>query len=392
MEGIIHYLKRHRALSYLFLSNFFLSFHYFLVLYIGSPSLEEYFSEKTVGLIFMIGSIVTLGFFIASSKIIARINIYRFLLLSIIVEFLVVLALAFTQNGYLFGALFIIHTISIPMILYSLDIFLEFLTKNEGGTGEIRGVYLTIANITLIISQIIVGFILKDYTFGYVYFLSALFCIPLAIIVTKKLRGLRISPPSHINIGESIRKVFKDRDILHITFAQFILQFFYAWMVIYLPIYLVSTIGFSWSELGILFSIMLLPFMIFEIPIGWLADKKMGEKELAIFGFLIIAILSASFSLPKTPNFALWASLLFISRIGASIVEVTAESYFFKHVKSNDSGIISVFRMTRPLSFIIAPTIATISLIFLPFQMLFWILGAITLIGAATLVSIKDTL
>ena len=185
--------------------------------------------------------------------------------------------------------------------------------------------------------------------------------------------------------------MFKNKDLKYSILAQFILQFFYAWVVIYLPLYMITEIGFDWQTLGFLFTIMLLPFMIFELPVGWIADHKYGEKEFMIFGFIAMSLAAALLTLTYEKTFIVWAVLLFFSRFGASFVEVTNESYFFKQVKSDDSDLISLFRMTRPFAYILAPLIATISLSFLSFGATFWVLGSITLLGSMCAYRITDT-
>ena len=126
---------------------------------------------------------------------------------------------------------------------------------------------------------------------------------------------------------------------------------------------------------------MLIPYLLFEFPAGLLADKKIGEKEILVTGFLIMAM--ATFLIPfiTLPIFGLWAAILFITRIGASMVEISSESYFFKHVKAEDTGLISLFRMARPLSFILAPLIAIPVLYFTSYGGSFLILAILTFSG-----------
>ena len=116
---------------------------------------------------------------------------------------------------------------------------------------------------------------------------------------------------------------------------------------------------------------MLLPFIIFEIPVGKIADIHFGEKELLSAGFIITAIFTIIISFISIKSFILWAIILFATRVGASLIEITTESYFFKHVKGDDADIISFFRINSPLAYIAGPIAAIISLQFLPFQYIF---------------------
>jgi MFS family permease len=152
-------------------------------------------------------------------------------------------------------------------------------------------------------------------------------------------------------------------------------------MIIYLPLLLSSEIGFGWDKIGVMFTIMLLPFLIFELPAGLLGDKKFGEKEILVLGFLIMFFATLVIPTISSPIFWLWALVLFGTRIGASLVEISSESYFFKHVKETDVGPISLFRMARPLSFILAPLIAIPVISFFSYSSSFYFLAFFTLLG-----------
>jgi len=126
-------------------------------------------------------------------------------------------------------------------------------------------------------------------------------------------------------------------------------------MVVYTPLYLTKYVGFSWAEIGVIFTIMLLPFVIFEIPVGRLADKKYGEKEFLTVGFIIMGIFTMAIGFVTVKNFWLWAAILFATRIGASFVEITCDTYFFKKVDQGKTDVIGFYRLTRPLSYVAAP-------------------------------------
>ena len=87
----------------------------------------------------------------------------------------------------------------------------------------------------------------------------------------------------------------------------------------------------------------------------------------------------------------MWATLLFITRIGASFVEVSTESYFFKQVNPDKSDVVSFFRISRPLSFIIAPILAVLTLQFIPFQYIFILIGSLMIIGTKYSLALNDT-
>ena len=112
--------------------------------------------------------------------------------------------------------------------------------------------------------------------------------------------------------------------------------------------------------------------------------ESFGDFKPAGYAYILIPFI-------KVPNFWIWAGILFATRVGAATIEIMSESYFFKSVDKEDANIISFFRNTAPLSFIIAPLLAT--LIFLltkNFSYIFFILGAILLCGLFVTLQLRD--
>jgi MFS family permease len=162
-------------------------------------------------------------------------------------------------------------------------------------------------------------------------------------------------------------------------------------MVIYVPIYLHTGLGFAWSELGIIFTVMLLPFVLFEWPAGELADRLWGEKEIMSAGFLITC--ASLIVMPFVGKvFWAWMVILFVSRVGASLIESMTESYFFKHINASDTGLISIFRLTRSVSFAFGATLGVLALNFFSFEKIFFVVAVLVLFGLKESLSLKDTL
>lgn len=388
-------LSRHR-LAVIYLSNLLLSFHYFLILYIHSSYIGTYFGDSGLALLYIVGSAVNLILFLNLPHILERIGNYKFTLWSIILEAVAIVGLIVGTSQLSIGLSFVLHQAVISMILFGLDIFLESATKNERETGSIRGLYLTLSNTTLVFSPLILGMLLTGNNFWVVYLVSLAFLFPLFFLIRKYLKDAKYKKKEKVHFIKTIKIHRKDKSISAILYSHFMLQFFYAWMVIYMPIYLHQHIGFSWQEIGIIFTVMLLPFMLFELPLGRIADKKMGEKEILIAGFIIMAISTFFIPIIQIKSVLVWAIILFLTRTGASFVEVTSESYFFKKVNEENTGLISLFRMARPLAYISAPAVATLTIYFFSTQnteygYIFSALAIFILIGVRYGLRIKDT-
>jgi len=379
-----------KMLSAVYLGSLLLAFHWYIILYINSSFLTSFVSESKVGLIYTIGSFLNLLFLLFIPKILKRTGNYRFIVFAITAEALSILGLALVDNIYLAIPLFILHQAVVPLILFSLDVFLEKYSPDENTTGGSRGIFLTLGSFALVISPLIASLVLTNGDYWKVYLLSALFLIPL-LRLSSVWKNESTDLITNTSILQTFRNLRRNKDLYLIWKSSFVLQVFYAFMVVYLPIYLHEYIGFDWTEIGGILTIMLLPFLLFEIPVGRLADKKFGEKEILSVGFIIGGVATIFLSTLQAPIFWVWALVLFTTRIGASFVEITTESYFFKHVKTSDADLISFFRVARPISFIVAPLITSILLPFLTYSSLFAILGIIMICGVVYSLRITDT-
>jgi Na+/melibiose symporter-like transporter len=279
----------------------------------------------------------------------------------------------------------------IRIIGFTHDIFLESESKNDD-TGSIRGFLLSITNLAWVISPILAALALGSDNYFRLYLISAIVASPILLILIYKFRNFKDPEYDQVPFLKTLKEMFEKPNIRRVVITNSLLRFFYSWMVIYTPIYLHQHIGFEWSQIGIIFTIMLVPFVILEAPLGKIADRYLGEKEILSLGFLILAMTTAYLSFIDGGGLLIWALALFMTRVGASMVEVMSETYFFKKIDGTDSNILGVFRMTGPLSYIIGPAVASIVLPFVGIQYLFLVLGIIMLGGLHYSLALKDTL
>lgn len=375
----------------LYLINLFVSFHYFLILFINSTYLDTYVSTETLTTLYILGSLLAVGVFLVFPGILKRIGNFYFSLIFILFEILSLIGLAFTNTPFLVITSFILYLAVSHVIYLNLDIFLEEYTTKESSTGSIRGLFLSMQNITQIICPVIVGLILYDSNYRDVYTLSLIFLAAALLITLLNFRDFKDPQYIHSDYYHMWKKIWMNATLRKVIATQSILRFFYAWMVIYVPVYLYEYVGFTWQQLGFIFSIMLLPFLLLELPLGKMADKKIGEKEIMITGFIIMIITVALMPYITTPVFIWWAALLFVSRIGAASVEISTESYFFKHIDGRGIDVISFFRMTRPLMYIKGALIGGLAIKIFGFQSSFYILSLIICSGVILALTLKDT-
>jgi predicted MFS family arabinose efflux permease len=325
-----------------------------------------------------------------SSRILERFGSYKMMLWIACIDIALLISLVMSKEIFWILTIFTLHNSINPLLLLNLDNFLESSSKNKE-IGEVRGIFLTVINIIGVISPIIVGSILVEGSFSTLYLISALALLPLIYIIFRYFKKIQDNNFHHPHLAGNIQTFFKDKNIRNIFLSNLMLQIFYSWVVIYVPLYLHETIGFNWQQLGLMISIALLPFVLLEIPVGKLADKKVGEKELLITGIIITAAGLFLMSTRTDANFLIWAIILLVSRIGASLMEITTESYFFKHITASSQNLIGAFRTAGPLGLIIGPIVGSFLLIFLDYKYIFAVFGVLMLLGIKFALSIKDT-
>lgn len=376
----------------IFLSALFLSIHFGAILYVNSSLLGDFFESNVVSLLFFLGAVGNIILFLTAPKLIRVLGKRVFLFSSLILATLGTLFMALASTPLTVAISSIIYTCLIPMTYYCLDIFLEELSTDKK-TGEIRGIYLTVINFGVALGPFLLAFLTSvDGELKPVYLAGTFLLIPPILLAIFSLKSE--TSTSHGSYHHSLRLPFRawwrNESVRRVTLARLALEAFFGLMIIYVPIYLHNTLGFQWSELGIIFTVMLIPFIILDWPAGKLADRWLGEKEIMSAGF-IITFVSLIFMPFVGKSFLLWMLLLFVSRVGASLVEAMTESYFFKHVEESDTGLLSIYRLTRSAGSIIGIVVGVVVLNFLSFDKLFFVLAIISLLGLRKSLYLKDT-
>ncbi len=383
-----------RNFGALYVALILLSLHWAVVLYINSSFLEQFLSGKIIGLLYTVGSLITVACFLLTSRLLRRTGNYAFTITLTILEFLALVGMSTTETPLLAALFFVMHSAAAPLILFSLDIFMEELIGNtEGSTGGKRGLFLTIMSLTGALAALFSGFLVGDSIpdFSAAYIASALLLIPFLFIIMRYFKSFEDPEYSRLNVLSGISCFFGLKDVRNVFFAHFLLQIFFTWMVIYTPLYLSKVLGFNWEQIGQIMFGGLMAYVFLEYAIGYIADKWIGEKEMMALGFVIMAVSTSWFTFLTEPLVIVWMLAMFMTRVGASFVETTTESYFFKHTDGHDSVLISFFRLTRPLSIVIGSLLGSLTLYFLPMQLIFIVLGFLMIPGLFFTMALKDT-
>ncbi len=393
MEHIFRVTFREKSLPWLYLANLLFGLHFFIVQYIHSSFLARYLGVEHMSFLFGIASLLSLVVLGGASYFFAQFGAFKTTFFFTLCIGVSSMFLAWSENTGLIVAAFALMTMLTPSVLLGLDMFLEHNVPSKKSVGMIRGIFLFTATVAALFSPLIAGLTAGEHMeYGHVYLVSGIFLLPFLVVLAYKFRNFSDGSYILFTLPTMHKHIREHKNIRRIAVAQFLLRFYFIWMIVYLPVYLNTVIGFSWPQIGLILFFMLLPYVFVELPAGIIADQFIGEKELLIAGFLITAGATFFTLTLHAPNIALWCTVLFVSRIGAALIESMTETYFFKKVNGAEADMVSFFRMLRPLAYGLGPLVGTIILFYTSFITLWAVLGVAMLFGALWIIPLKDTL
>jgi Major Facilitator Superfamily len=288
------YSKRHLShkslVLSLYIATIFYSLHYALTLYLGSSFLVQFIDISRVGLIFIISAALTTYVAFELSHFLNTFSNYRVALTAATLEIFTLLLLSTVVTPWIAIVLFIIQQILVHVVFVSLSISLSEVSRRSE-SGSVRGVYFTVLNFGILSAAFLSGLIFTSYKFTGVYIGSALLLLPVLYIIYRYVHSIEEPYYKDISFLETIKKISSNKDIKNIVIIQFVLECFFAAMVVYTTPYLAEVIGISTGTvLQVIMPFALLPFIIFPYELGVLADTKIGEKELIFYGIIIAAV------------------------------------------------------------------------------------------------------
>ncbi len=369
---------------------FLFTLHITPAIYINSNFLAQYMSTGYVSLIYTVASIGTILAILGMRARLKRFGNYKVFVTSLVIEVAALLLLIISDSALPAIIAFITLFISHSTTFISLDIFLERNTPNVS-TGTVRGWFFTALNSAFIVGPFLSSILLTGGNLKYVYVFVLVLLFPIIFMASELFKNFEDAPYDKVKIMSAYKKLNTNVDVYSTIMSDFVLRFFYGWMIIYVPIYLHEYQGFSLSEVTLILSVALIPFILIQGFAGKLADKKYGEKEMLTIGFITMAIFTALLAFVDSPNASVWIAILFMTRVGAAMVEIMTETHLFKRVDSGDVNIISIYRISRPVAYILGTLLGTIFLYIVSFNMLFFILGGIVLYGIRYSLALTDT-
>lgn len=359
------------------LVSFLIGFGQAILIYVMSTYFKDASGTENVGIFYLVAYVVELVVLFNLHKLVSNVGHTRAFLFIIFakIPFLAILAVV---NPSVYGILAMVFYVTFGNIAWiCMDMIMESCSIDRL-SGRIRGLHLTILNAGFLLGPFISTKILDKFGFHGVFVSMVVLYSVIFIVALIGLRKFYHPVVRRSTMRQVFAKVAHRKNILRIYYVSYVLEFFYALMVMYTPIYLLD-LGLSWDKIGIIFTVMLVPFVLFEYPVGYFADKELGEKELIILSLAIMGFSTLSVYFTKSTSVLVWATLLFSTRVGASFLEILRDSYFYKRIGADDIDLIDFFRTTRPIAYITGAVISTFFIFLFPLKVIFLIISLVVI-------------
>ena len=154
----------------MYMLSFLFTFHIALSSYINSTFLTNIISEKYVGMLYTLSSLLALVLLSKSVNVLKYFGNKKLTLLFLIFNMLALVGIISSVSPLLTSISFIVFSATNTLVLFCIDIFIEHFS-DPTKTGKTRGLYLTIINIAWMLSPLISARLISKtggYTFIYV--------------------------------------------------------------------------------------------------------------------------------------------------------------------------------------------------------------------------------
>lgn len=362
-----------------------------LLTYVTSTYFKQVLESDNIGIFYIISFSIILIALFNLNKLIEGFGRARTLMSLLAAQIGVLFALQFVDIAIGGALLMMMYMILFSVTWVVYDIVLEAYST-DGETGRIRGLFLSVWNLGFLVGPLMSVYLLQNYGFNGIFVVTMLLYVVMFIAIFMALNDIKGHVKRQdLSLKKTI-KIFKNNPSLVKSYwMSFTLRFFYAVMTIFMPLYL-REIGLSWTEIGFVFTIMLIPFVLVEYPAGIIADKKYGEKEMLFIGLSIIICSVVVMYFVQNATLAFWMIILFVSRVGAALLESMQDSYFYKQIDENDVALINFFRSTRAVAYIASATLVGMMFFFSDdTKSIFIVLFVVLAIGLYPVITLKDT-
>ncbi len=279
----------------------------------------------------------------------------------------------FAKNIYMFLAISFFITVLFTLRITSFGIIVKDRSKKGQLSGN-EGFLYSFMNLSWVIAPLIGGYLASSLGSRYVFLFASLFLLfGLVTFKAVKIRDSRVKKNIDSNIKKNFMEFFKDRDrfFAYVLGAGVVMWF--TLIYLFMPLYIIKS-GLDELWIGYFLFAISVPLIFTEYKFSKMASK-FGFKKLFMTGFMFAGLIAIACF--YAPNIYWIMVLLVISSFGMAMVEPTVEAYFFDVLKKGESSrFYGPYNTRADVGGLIARVLATILLVFLPFEYLFLLFAA----------------
>lgn len=336
-----------------------------------------------------LGNMAWVGFFSALLTIVAffaffffvpfiekrnKSNLYS---LSLALYAIIYLAIAINHNPYIFVVLAIVSTILTTLKITSFGIIIRDKSR-ETELCRNEGVMYTLMNVAWVIGPLLAGLLSEFLGISFIFIISTIFMI--LALISFKVSGIQ-DPNLRKKINRNMLKNFveffrnKNRVLAYVIGGG--VPFWWALIYLFIPMFIIER-GLPIEWVGYFLFAIAVPMILFTYLFAKIAGK-IGFKKLFKIGFFIlfVSVLSCFFvsgvpTLFGLSNVYIILGILVLASVGMAMLESTVEAYFFDLMKEKEElHFYGPYNTNLEVSRLIAYSVPSLILIFLPFKYIF---------------------
>ena len=332
-------------------------------------------SNAAVGGILFVGYLAACISSIYSGHIIEHFKKRKALLIALMSLTFVFAAFAYAERASSVFVLFAVYQFVISLFVLDVGLYVKHysdykvIAENAGKLGSL-------GNIGWLVGPLLGSLIANSFGFEAVFlFAAAVSLIALFITFFVRLSNEDGHVPHTRSFKSNVSVFIKNPRLRRTYLNNAGLGFIYS-LWDYLPL-LMTGIGATIPVIGMTKTLMGVSQAIFEYPIGQMADREIGERKLFIIGYIFATVFTIM--LGFTTNLHYFITFFFIAATGTAFLEMTRDSYFFRQISKEEIELVSVYRTSDTLPFLIGQGLAVIFLTFFQIQWWFVIGGPLAL-------------
>jgi len=263
-------------------------------------------------------------------------------------------------------------------------------------SSEFFGIFETLYQLGFTIGPVIAGYLLLVglnqgvsysglfYSFVCLISIAFLLFLPDIVVGTHSIRHIITSFIHHDKIY--LRGILDYRDLNYAGLTVLLSTFVFVtidgitWAIE--PLY--TTEGYSTEFVGLLLSVFVIPFLLFELPAGIIADR-FGKTKVLFGGMLMGGIFFILFGLVDSKPLLLTSA--FLSSTGLALSKPAIDGFLTDiSSKKERGGIVGVWNMTEDLAYVISPIIGGIIAEYYGLQLTFIFCGGLLIVSIPVLV------